>query len=69
MDPDRAIAELLLSGRAETAAQAEELFLNEHLRDVLQLVASSLSERDFREHPLIRLLLSHGSRPSEDSLA
>jgi hypothetical protein len=69
MDPDHEIAELLLSGRAETAAQAEELFLNEHLKEVLQLVASPMSELEFREHPLIRLLLSHGSRPSEDSLA
>jgi hypothetical protein len=35
---------------------------------VLQLVASPLSDGEFRDHPLIRLLLSHGSRPSEDSL-
>ncbi len=69
MDPEGAITDLLLSGRAETAAQAEELFLNEHLQEVLHLVASPLSDPEFREHPLIRLLLSHGSRPSEDSLA
>jgi hypothetical protein len=68
MDPDSAINELLLSGRAETAAQAEELFLDEHLQEVLRLVASPLSDREFRDHRLIRLLLSHGSRPSEDSL-
>lgn len=69
MDADREITELLLSGRAASAAQAEEMYLNEHLKDVLRLAAGPLSDREFRNHPLIRLLLSHGSRPWEDSLA
>ena len=29
---------------------------------------SDLSDEEFRKHPLILLLMSHGSRPSEDSL-
>jgi hypothetical protein len=68
MNADAAIAELLLSGRAAAAAEAEEMFLDAHLADVLRLVASPLSEEEFRNHELIRLLFAHGSRPREDSL-
>jgi hypothetical protein len=59
---------LLLSGRATTMAEAERLFLDAHLRDVAEL-AERLSDEEFRRHELIRLLLAHGSRPWEDSLA
>jgi len=38
-------------------------------RHVLQLVASPISDAEFRDHALIRLLLAHGSRALEDSLA
>ena len=69
MNLDAAIAELLWSGRAATAAEAEELYLNEHLGELLRLVASPISDLEFRHHPLIRLLFAHGSRPWEDSLA
>ena len=68
MDVDAGITKLLLAGEARTAAEAEEMFLNEHLHDVLRLVDSPLAEGEFRDHPLILLLLAHGSRPSEDSL-
>jgi hypothetical protein len=66
---DSAIAEILLSGRATTASEAEEMFLDEHLADVVRLVGSPLSDQEFRNHELIVLLFSHGSRPLEDSLA
>jgi hypothetical protein len=69
MNADAVITELLLSGRAATAAQAEAMFLDEHLADVLRLVASPLSDEEFRNHELIRLLFAHGSRALEDSLA
>jgi hypothetical protein len=69
VNPESAIIEMLLDGRATTVAQAEEMYLNEHLEDVLNLVRSPLPEREFREHPLIRLLLAHGGRASEDCLA
>jgi len=36
---------------------------------VAQLVASPLTDAEFRRHPLIALLLARGSRGSEDSLA
>lgn len=63
------VIELLLSGRAATCAEAEAQYLDEHLADVAALAASPLSEAEFRRHPLILLLMSHGSRGWEDALA
>ena len=60
--------ELLLSGRAATVAEAEEMYLDKNLEDVARLVASGLSDAEFRRHPLIVLLLARGSRGFEDSL-
>jgi hypothetical protein len=62
------VIELLLSGQARTVEEAEELYLDTHLDDVVRLVESPLSEAEFRRHPLIVLLMSHGSRAREDSL-
>jgi hypothetical protein len=62
------VADLILAGKAKTVAEAEELYLDSHLDEVLRLVESPLSEEDFRRHPLIALLLARGSRPWEDSL-
>jgi len=65
MDP---VVQLLLDGRAESLQEAQELYLNEHLHEVFDLVLSPLSDDEFRRHPLISLLLSCGSRGYEDSL-
>lgn len=65
---DDPVAQLLLDGRAATASEAERLYLEEHLDTVLSLVQSDLSEDEFRRHPLIQMLFSHGSRGWEDSL-
>jgi hypothetical protein len=65
MDP---VAQLILAGEASTVAEAEELYLNTHLDEVVRLVNSPLSDQEFRAHPLISLLLARGSRGWEDSL-
>lgn len=62
------MVELLLTGRADTAGQAERLYLEEHLAEVPRLVNSSLSDEEFRRHPLIAILLGRGSRGWEDSI-
>lgn len=67
-DLEDAVAELLLSGRATDARSAERLFLEDHLDDVVRLALSDLPEAQFRRHPLIVLLLAHGSRGWEDSI-
>lgn len=61
------IIALLLEGTAQTTEDAEEIYLDAHVADVVRLVESSLSDAEFRRHPLIALLLSHGSRAAEDS--
>lgn len=62
------VIELLLSGQANTAEEAEEMYLDANLDEVVRLAESGLSESEFRSHPLIQLLIAHGSRPLEDSL-
>lgn len=61
-----AIDALILSGHATTMAEAERMFLDTHLGDIVELV-ERLPDDEFRHHELVRLLLSHGSRPWEDS--
>lgn len=61
------VADLLVAGRASTLDEAEDLFLRENLDVLLELVDSSLSESEFRRHPLVQLLLARGSRGWEDS--
>jgi hypothetical protein len=65
---DDPIAQLLLSGKASTPSEAERQYLEDHLDDVYALVDSPLADDEFRRHPLIALLFSHGSRGWEDSL-
>jgi hypothetical protein len=62
------IIQMLLRGDAETVAEAEEIYLDANLHRVIELVESALSDEEFRAHPLITLLLSHGSRDFEDSI-
>lgn len=66
------VMELLLTGQSTSAQEAEALFLKHNVdwitRQVLELVASDLSEEALSLHPLALLLRGHGSRPWEDSL-
>lgn len=61
------IDELLLSGQALTASQAEEMFLDAHLPDLARLVIE-LDDLTFVRHEAIKLLMAHGSRRWEDAL-
>ena len=65
---DDPVARLLLNGEATTPSEAERKYLEGHLDEVFRLVQSPLSDEDFRSHPLIAMLFSHGSRGWEDSL-
>jgi len=60
---------MLLRGDAETVREAEERYLDAHLEEVAALVASPMTDIEFRSHPLIQLLFAHGSRDWEDALA
>lgn len=59
---------LLLSGRARTAGEAERIYLDDALPEVLALLASPLSDDELARHPLVVLYRTHGSRGWEDSL-
>jgi len=61
------IDELLLSGQAQTASEAEAMFLDAHLSDIVQL-AMEMDDDAFARHEAVKLLFAHGSRPWEDAL-
>ena len=68
MDVTDPIVQLILDGEAEDGSEAERLYLDRNCHRVVDLVNSTLTDEELRRHPLIQLLLSHGSRPWEDSI-
>jgi hypothetical protein len=62
------VSHLLLTGKAQTVAEAEEMYLNASLPEALRLLQSSLSDEELGRHPLFVLYRRHGSRGWEDSL-
>jgi hypothetical protein len=65
---DDPVARLLLRGEANTVEEAEEMYLDASMPQVLQLLESSLSDEELGDHPLMVLFRVHGSRGWEDSL-
>jgi hypothetical protein len=65
---DDPVARLILEGQAQSLDEAEELYLNRSLAAVLELLRSPLPNELLAEHPLMRLLVTRGSRGWEDSL-
>jgi hypothetical protein len=65
---DDPVAQLLLSGEAQTFEEAEEIYLDRSMPEIYRLLASPLTNEELAAHPLIRLLYFRGSRGWEDSL-
>ena len=65
---DDPVIQRLLRGDAQTLHEAEEKYLDAALPEILRLLGSPLSNDELARHPLIQLLLAHGSRGWEDSL-
>jgi hypothetical protein len=65
---DDPVLRLILSGRATSLDEAEELFLDESLRAIVELIGSPLSNDELERHPLLALLRARGMRGREDSL-
>jgi hypothetical protein len=65
---DDPVIQLILSGRAQTFEEAEELFLTESLPAIVELIGSPLSNEELEKHPLMVLLRSRGMSGREDSL-
>lgn len=62
------VERLLVSGRAATTSEAEEMVLNSSLDEVTELLRSPLSDDELARHPLLVLYRTRGSRPREDDL-
>ena len=62
------VARLLLSGRAATLREAEELYLDSCLPEVVHLLESGLSDEELGRQPLMAMFRSHGSRSWEESV-
>ena len=65
---DDPVLQLILSGRARSLDEAEDLFLDESLPGIIELIGSPLSNDELETHPLLALLRSRGMRGREDSL-
>jgi hypothetical protein len=65
---DDPVLQLILSGCATSLDEAEELFLDESLPAILDLIGSPLGNPELERHPLLVLLRSRGMRGREDSL-
>ena len=65
---DDPILRLILAGKARTLDEAEEMYLDESLPEVLELLREPIPNEELAEHPLMTLLRVRGSRGREDSL-
>lgn len=65
---DYPVLQLVLSGRVRDFDEAEELYLDESLPAILELIGSPLSNAELERHPLMVLLRTRGMRGREDSL-
>jgi len=62
------VLRLLLSGAAATLDEAEELYLDASMPEIVRLLESPLNDKELCDHPLMVLLRSRGSRGWEDSV-
>jgi hypothetical protein len=62
------VAQLLLRGEAQTLREAEELYLDSCMPEVVRLLQSELSDEELGRHPLMRMLRAHGSRGWEEAV-
>lgn len=65
---DDPIISLIFKGEAQSLHEAEEKYLDSAIPEILALLGSSISNEELSRHPLMQLVLSHGSRGWEDSL-
>lgn len=65
---DDPVIQLLLRGEAHTLHEAEAKYLDAAIPEVLELLRSPLSNAELAGHPLLNLVLAHGSRGWEDSI-
>ena len=65
---DDPVIALLLSGESMTLHEAEERYLDQSIPLVLELLRGPMGDEELGQHPLMRMLVAHGSRGREDTL-
>jgi hypothetical protein len=65
---DDPVIQLLLCGEAQTLHEAEEKYLDAAIPEILELLRGPMDNDELRRHPLLNLVLAHGSRGWEDSI-
>jgi hypothetical protein len=65
---DDPVLRLVLTGKARSLDEAEEIYLDESLPEVLELLRKPIPDEELARHPLMTLLRVRGSRAREDSL-
>jgi hypothetical protein len=65
---DDPVIRLLYSGEARTLYEAEEKYLDVAIPEILEMLRSPIRNEELARHPLLSLVLAHGSRGWEDSL-
>ena len=65
---DDPVIQLLLRGEAQTLHEAEEMYLDAAIPEILELLRGPLTNAELSRHPLLTLMRTHGSRAWEDSL-
>jgi hypothetical protein len=65
---DDPVIRLLLSGEAKTLHEAEEIYLDSAIPEILELLRGPLSDEELARRPLLQMIRAHGSRGWEDSI-
>lgn len=65
---DDPIVKMLLLGEAATLREAEEIYLDSSMPEVIRLLQSDFSNEELGAHPLMKMLRSHGSRGWEEAI-
>jgi len=65
---DDPVLRLIFDGKARTLDEAEEIYLDESLPELLELLRKPIPDEELADHPLMTLLRVRGSRGREDSL-
>jgi hypothetical protein len=65
---DDPVLRLILAGKARSLDEAEEMYLDESLPQLLELLRRPIPDEELARHPLLTLLRVRGSRGREDSV-
>jgi hypothetical protein len=65
---DDPVIRLIFTGKARNLDEAEEMYLDESLPEIIELLRLPIPDEELARHPLMTLLRFRGSRGREDSI-